>query len=1539
MSCRLKERLPVEANSNAIAMPSVTLRNESSTLADGTLAEGTLADGTLADSTLAEESSAGCVIVVEGTELVGILTEQDVVRFIEKHQSPVSLVVADVMTQPVITLSVSDWLGPSTAISMMATHQIHHLPVVDSEGHILGLLTQAQLRQLLDTTASMQVRQVREVMNSSVVHALPTDSISHIGELMAQRRAGYVLISQAVAGKHKRLLPVGIITARDVVQFQLLDLDPQRIQAQAVMSHPLFVARPIDTLWTVKNRMQEHRVQQLVVVSNQDDFLGIITQSSLLPEDLLLEDLSVEDLSQDKPPTRNDRYQASNGDRKESDECVEDREFSRQNIDKLDTDKPNTDKLDTDKLDTDKQGINEPDINEPGINEPDIHKYSVEMNLDDKKQLSDRDRPDSESASKASSEEDYTLSLSDLKAAADKERFFSFSLDLFCVANLNGRFTQVNSAFETTLGHSKEELVSQPYLNFVHPDDRAATQEEMRRLASGDSTIAFENRYRCKDGSYKWLLWNVKPDSEKQLLYGVAKEVTQRKEAELLLRVRAAQQATIAQFGQLALATEDIDELMDRCVRETASGLDAEYCKILEHQPDKGVLLLKAGTGWETGLVGQATVEDGDRSQAGYTLASAQPIIIDNPISETRFTSSPLLLRHQIVSGISTIVPGQQRPYGILGVHTRQHRSFSEDDVNFVQSMANILANAIERYRTERSMQQQLAAVEAAVEGIAILQGDTFISLNRAHLSLFGYEQPAELIGKSWRCLYSPEQIAHFERTVFPALAEKGAWQGEAIAVRKDGSTFAEGLSLTLSQDGLLICVCRDISDRKRAERSLQQSEAVLRSFFNSTPLMMGVVEVRGDEIIHISDNAVTASLFNLTPEEMRRRSDKDMGIPSDIVRMWIGYYRQAAITGQPVRFEYLHTAGDANCWLSATVSTIVEGKNVEKENVEKENVEKKNVGKKNGIDKDIDADINTDIAEESSLQEQNNQHGSSQDRGSRDCASWSETAQSIDGQRFAYVVEDTTERKRIGAKLREQASLLDVATDAILVRDIDGRIAYWNKGAELLYGWTAKEAIGKLADRLLYLDDSVEDGVEASNDKIYQSIKTTGRWQGERTQVTKSGQVVTVMSRWTQVSDFQGQPSSILTVNTDITQAKQLEVQFLRAQRLESIGTLASGIAHDLNNILTPIYGVAHLLPLQVPDADEKVQQQFKILQDSAKRGSEIIRQVLSFSRGMEGSRVPVAIKHVIAEIKSFVHKTFPKSIEISVDIPRDLQMVMGDVTQLHQVFMNFFVNARDAMPNGGCISLSATNLQVDEAFVASHIEAHVGPYILVTVADTGTGIAPEQLDRIFEPFFTTKQTKGGTGLGLSTAHGIIKSHSGFITVYSEVGKGTQFNVYLPAVEEDRDVAAVEASDYPSGNGECILVVDDEMPIREVTRSVLENYNYRVLVAEDGIDAIAQYAQRQAQSKHQANTDSSKDGRIQVVLMDMTMPNLGGSKTIQILQKINPKVKVITVSGLPGNQQMVESVSSAVKAFIPKPYSSTTLLRTLHDVLNTEKS
>ena len=503
-------------------------------------------------------------------------------------------------------------------------------------------------------------------------------------------------------------------------------------------------------------------------------------------------------------------------------------------------------------------------------------------------------------------------------------------------------------------------------------------------------------------------------------------------------------------------------------------------------------------------------------------------------------------------------------------------------------------------------------------------------------------------------------------------------------------------------------------------------------------------------------------------------------------------------------------------------------------------------------------------------------------------------------------------ERKQAEQKIREQAALLDITTDAILVRDRENRILFWNKGAEHMYGWKADDVLGKNANKLLYKETSSQLEV------ALKTVLEIGEWQGELPQVTKDGKKIIVESCWTLVRDEVKQPKSILTVNTDITQKKLLEAQFLRAQRLESIGTLASGIAHDLNNVLTPILMTAQLLETQIHD--ERSKRLLPILVTNAKRGANLVKQVLSFARGLEGKFTILQIKHLISEIKQIAKQTFPKSIEIYTSIPQYLGTVFGDATQLHQVLMNLCVNARDAMPDGGTLSISAENVFIDQNHAKMNFDAQVGPYIVITVADTGTGIPPEILDRIFEPFFTTKEIGKGTGLGLSTVIGIIKSHGGFVKVYSEVGRGTEFKVYLPEAEVDQ-ITPVEDLELPTGKGELILVVDDEAAIRDITKTSLETYNYRALTASDGIEAIALYAEHRQE--------------ISVVLTDMMMPSMDGATTIRTLRKIEPHVKIVAVSGLVSKDKLAQVASIGVKTFLAKPYTTKELLTTLHEVLS----
>jgi PAS domain S-box-containing protein len=519
------------------------------------------------------------------------------------------------------------------------------------------------------------------------------------------------------------------------------------------------------------------------------------------------------------------------------------------------------------------------------------------------------------------------------------------------------------------------------------------------------------------------------------------------------------------------------------------------------------------------------------------------------------------------------------------------------------------------------------------------------------------------------------------------------------------------------------------------------------------------------------------------------------------------------------------------------------------------------------------------------------------------------------EGKPYQYVAirSDITERKRAEEQIREQAALLDQAQDAILVRDLDHNIRFWNKGAEKIYGWTAEEAIGKNVKGLLFREPS------AQFEEARKAVIQNGEWQGEIRQTRRDGEEIIVESRWTLVRDEKGQPNSILVINTDITEKKRMESQFLRTQRMESIGTLAGGIAHDLNNVLSPILMAIDMLQLKT--TDEASKKWLDVLRTNAERGGDMVRQVLSFARGVEGERVALQPKHLIKEIVKILRETLPKSIEISFQIPNDLWIISADATQMHQVLMNLCVNARDAMPEGGSIAIKADNVFVDENYARMHLEAKPGRFVVISVADTGPGMTPEIQSRIFEPFFTTKEMTKGTGLGLSTALTIVKSHGGFINVYSELHKGSHFTLYLPAVDMPgaADAAALQTN-LPLGHGETILVVDDEESIREITRGTLETFGYKVLTANDGTEALALYA--------------DKKNEIAAVLTDMVMPFMDGPATIRALQRMNPKVRIIAASGLGAGQRAGEGALEGVSVFLNKPYTAEKLLTTLAQVL-----
>jgi PAS domain S-box-containing protein len=754
------------------------------------------------------------------------------------------------------------------------------------------------------------------------------------------------------------------------------------------------------------------------------------------------------------------------------------------------------------------------------------------------------------------------------------------------------------------------------------------------------------------------------------------------------------------------------------------------------------------------------------------------------------------------------------------------------------------------RKQLEEEHRVQVAALNAAANAIAITNPQGTIEwANAAFAALSGYNA-AESIGHNPRELVrSGLQDRAFYQRMWDTILAGRVWQGEVVNRRKDGSRYAEEMTITPVRDGSgaiahFIAIKQDISERKRAEEELRLHKAVLEETGMIAKVGGWSFDVRTGEGFWSDE---VSRIHDLDP---RQPTSRDFGLQfyAGASRARIeAALKEAIEQGRSYDLELeLVTAKGAHKWVRTIGHPVLEDGRVVRV------------------------------------------HGSFQ---------------------------DITERRLAGERIREQAALLDGASDAIYVTALDCTILYWNPAAERIYGWSAAEAMGRTTAELNAAGENL------AADALATTLKD-GAWTGERRQRTKAGPAVDVLSRLTLMRDDRGGPRSILVINTDITEKKRLEERFLRAQRLESLGALASGIAHDLNNVLAPIMMSVPLLRDSV--RDETARTLVAMVETSAKRGADIVRQVLTFARGSEGERIALQPKHLVRDMVKMAEQTFPKNIQVENQSGADIWMVEGDVTQLHQALMNLCVNARDAMPDGGRLILGAENVTVDAARAAQMPGAAAGRFVRLRVSDTGMGIPPAVQTRMFEPFFTTKSLGKGTGLGLSTVLGIIKGHGGFIQLDSQVGRGTVFDLYFPAATTApaTRVSAAPGTNppWPRADGELVLVVDDEAAIRAVARQALEEFGYRVLLCATGAEAVQMFRVSRAE--------------VRLVITDMMMPEMDGPTLVRALREVDPEVKVVGITGVADVATMEQLPALALSALLTKPFTIGQLLDAVHIVL-----
>ena len=511
-------------------------------------------------------------------------------------------------------------------------------------------------------------------------------------------------------------------------------------------------------------------------------------------------------------------------------------------------------------------------------------------------------------------------------------------------------------------------------------------------------------------------------------------------------------------------------------------------------------------------------------------------------------------------------------------------------------------------------------------------------------------------------------------------------------------------------------------------------------------------------------------------------------------------------------------------------------------------------------------------------------------------------------------VIRDITERKKAEEALRQSEeslkTILNSIQAGIVIIDAEtNTIVDANPAAIKMIGASKEEIIGHVCHKYICPAEKGKCPITDLGQEIDNS---------ERILLTATGEEVPILKTVTPI--LLGGKEHLLDSFIDITEKKRLEAQLLQSQKMEAIGTLAGGVAHDFNNMLQAIFGYTQIL-LMGKEPSNPDYEKLEAIEKSAQRASDLTKQLLIFSRKVESKLRPMDLNHEVKQVEKLLKRTIPRMIKIELYLADDLSTVNADPAQMEQVMMNIGVNARDAMPEGGRLIFETENVILDEEYCKTHLGATLGDYVLFTVSDTGHGMDKETLEHIFEPFYTTKEAGKGTGLGLAMVYGIVKSHSGYIMCYSEPGEGTTFKIYLPTIKQETGLEETKEEEMPTRGTETVLLVDDEEAIRELGDEMLTRFGYTVFTAPDGESALEIYRE--------------KKEKIDLIILDLIMPGMGGRRCLEEILKINLKAKVVIASGYSVNGPTKEALKAGGRGFISKPYSVKQMLKAVREALD----
>jgi two-component system, cell cycle sensor histidine kinase and response regulator CckA len=976
-------------------------------------------------------------------------------------------------------------------------------------------------------------------------------------------------------------------------------------------------------------------------------------------------------------------------------------------------------------------------------------------------------------------------------------------------------------------------------------------------------------------GATDYLVKNETPASLLDRTIRYALELnTERCQAEEALSAYAQRQAVVAEIGCLALTGGDLQHLFAQAASLVASKLGVEYCEVLELLPDGESLLMRAGVGWKNEYpVGRATVGAGKEFQAGFTLFSNGPVVVEDYRTETRFGNPPLLSAHGIISGMSVVIPGRQNPYGVLGAHSSSLRRFANDDVNFLRAVANVLAEAIVRKQAEDELRKSEArfrrVIESNVFGIFFSDpGGKINTANDAFLKMVGYDRSELITGEvDWSLMSPPEYNAVDEKALAQLKSVGVCDPYEKEFIRKDGSHIPILISVATFEGAGGVAFVLDNSDRKTAEESLKQSEAWLDAIFAAS--RDGIVVEESNHIVYA--NKASATLYGReSPEEVVGKHVSHFRADNDDQRL-LDFARQR-IAGEdaPTMYEFTGVRQDSSFFdVEVSVSSFKSG------------------------GKSFIVSMLRDITER----------------------------KQAEAERAKLVSELQSERARLAdifmhapafiASLRGPEHIFELANT---------RFYQLIGGQRDVIGVKARDAFPEVEGQAFFelLDNVYQTGVPFIGNEMPVEFADEAGVPRELKYINFVYQPLT---------DRNGLVSGIICHGVDVTEQvlarhslQKSEDQLRQSQKLESVGQLAGGIAHDFNNLLTVITGYSEMSLRRLDHADP-VSQHIQEIQKAAFRAASLTRQLLAFSRKQVLQPRILDLNSAILNIEKMLGRLVGEDMELCTSLAIGLGQVKADPGQIEQVILNLVVNARDAMPKGGKITIETANVYLDEACANRHVAVHPGWYALLAVTDTGHGMDLETQKHIFEPFFTTKDLSKGTGLGLSTVYGIVKQSGGNIWVYSEVGVGTSFKIYLPLVNEQITKPDAEAVRPQKIAGtETILLAEDEEMVRNLARDSLKTHGYTVLEAANGREALLICEQH--------------EGPIHLLLTDAVMPRMSGKELADQFLTLRPDADVLYMSGYTDRAIVHHGILDENIAFIGKPFTPDALVLKVVEVI-----